>query len=114
MGKVGLKRVALLSAEKAQKASRAITAIEGFEPYFGEQPFVREFPIRTPRPAKEIIQALMGRQILPGVNAGRWYEGLDDCLVVALTEKRSEQDITALVDGLKELKASGILSPLQD
>jgi glycine dehydrogenase subunit 1 len=113
MGKTGLKQTALLSAEKAQKAASQIFAIEGYEPYF-EGPFVREFAVRTPGSAKDIILAMMDRRILPGVNAGRWYKGLDDCLVVALTEKRTEQDIAALVDGLKELKTSGVLSSLQD
>jgi glycine dehydrogenase subunit 1 len=113
LGKTGLKRVALLSAEKAQKAASQIFEIDGYEPYF-DGPFVREFTVRTPGSARDITLALMDRGILPGVNAGRWYKGLDDCLIVALTEKRTDQDIAALVNGLKELKSSGVLSSLQD
>ncbi|MBU0984721.1 MAG: aminomethyl-transferring glycine dehydrogenase subunit GcvPA, partial [candidate division Zixibacteria bacterium] len=109
LGRTGLKRVALLSAEKAQKAAAALCALEGFEPYF-EGPFVREFAIRTPKPAGDMIQALTANGILAGIDAGRWYEGMDDCLVVALTEKRTDADIEALVRGLEELAASGILS----
>jgi hypothetical protein len=53
---------------------------------------------------------MVERSILPGVAAGRWYEDLDDCLVVALTEKRTDDEIGRLVAGLKEVTASGVLS----
>lgn len=109
MGKTGLKQVALLSMEKAQQAARALSEIEGYELYW-PQPYGREFAVRTPKPAKQIILAMIERGVLPGVAAGRWYQGLDDCLIVALTEKRSEAEIGQLVAGLKELSTSGVLS----
>ncbi|HOD67239.1 MAG TPA: aminomethyl-transferring glycine dehydrogenase subunit GcvPA [candidate division Zixibacteria bacterium] len=109
LGRTGLKRVALLSMERAQQAARALTAIDGYELYW-PKPFVREFAIRTPKPAKQIILAMIERGVLPGVAAGRWYQGLDHCLIVALTEKRTEAEIGRLADGLKELAASGVLS----
>lgn len=110
MGKEGLRQVALLSMERAQETARAIFALDGFEPYFGQQPFVREFAVRTPRPVEEIILDLVNESILPGIDAGRWYDGLDDCLVVALTEKRTDAEINRLVSGLKERSHSGVVS----
>jgi len=109
MGKTGLKKVALLSAEKAHQAAEQICAIDGYEPYF-TGPFVREFAVKTPRPVREIVLAMAERSILPGIDAGRWYSGMDDCMVVALTEKRTAEDLASLVKGLKELSASGVLS----
>ncbi len=109
LGKTGLKRVALLSAEKAQQTATALFQLEGFQPYF-EGPFVREFAVRTPVPSRQLILPMVERQILPGVNAGRWYKNMDDCLIVALTEKRTEEEIARLVEGLKELTSSGVLS----
>jgi glycine dehydrogenase subunit 1 len=109
LGKSGLKRVALLSAEKAQETARRIFAIRGFEPYF-KGPWVREFPVRTPRPARDIIQSLIERRVLAGVDAGRWFSGLGDCLIVAATEKRTDEEITRLTDGLKEIAAGGPMS----
>jgi glycine dehydrogenase subunit 1 len=109
LGKTGLKRVALLSFEHAQSTYKAISGIDGFEPYF-KAPFGREFAVRTPRPAKEIIDGMLKRGVLAGIDAGRWYAGMDNCLIVAATEKRTTKDITRLVDGLKELAASGVLS----
>ena len=109
MGKTGLRQVGLLSAEKAQAAAKLITALDGFELYF-PGPFVREFAVRTPRPAHEVVLSLLDKGVLPGVDAGRWYPSLKDCLVVALTEKRTDTEIAALVGGLRELSARGVLS----
>jgi len=113
MGKTGLKQVALLSAEKAQATARRISELDGFDLYF-PGPFVREFTVRTPIPARRLILGLMPKGILPGVDAGRWYPGMEDCLVVALTEKRTDAEITALVDGLREMSSRGVLSGVQD
>lgn len=111
LGRQGLKQVALLSAERAQQAFAAISALDGYEPYF-DAPFVREFAIRTPRPAREIVTAMADHGILPGIDAGRWYADMDDCLIVALTEKRTPAQLARLVGGLKELSGSGVLSQM--
>jgi len=113
MGRTGLKQVALLSAEKAQATAERISELDGFELYF-PGPFVREFALRTPRPAKHLVLGLVQKGILPGVDAGRWYPEMEDCLVVALTEKRTDAEITALVDGLREMSTRGVLSGVQD
>jgi len=109
MGKTGLKQVALISAERAQSAAAQIAKLDGFEMYF-RGPFVREFAVKTPVPASDVVLHMMDRGVLPGVDAGRWYPSMKNCLVVALTEKRTEADIAALVGGLKELSARGVLS----
>jgi glycine dehydrogenase subunit 1 len=109
LGKQGLKQVALLSAERAHQAAEKIASVEGFEVYF-KGPFVREFAIKVPRPAEAIVLAMLEKGILSGVDAGRWYKGLGNCLIVAATEKRTEAEIDRLVAGLRELKVSGVLS----
>ena len=109
LGKQGLKRVALLSMERAQKLAEKIAATDGFELYF-DGPFVREFAIKTPIPAQDVIQSMLDKNILPGIDAGRWYKGMENCLIVAATEKRTDDEIDRFVDGLKELRNSGVLS----
>ncbi len=112
LGRSGLKQVALLSAEKAQQAAKALEELEGCRLYF-DRPFVREFALRIPVPVRELIRTMVQRRVLPGIAAGRWYPGMADCLIVALTEKRTEQEIGDLVDGLRELTAGGTLSQMQ-
>ena len=109
MGKTGLKQAALLSAEKAQKTFEMICQLDGYEPYF-DLPFVREFAIKTPIPAKQVIEELVKQSILPGIDAGRWFPELKDCLILAATEKRTAAEIEKLTQSLKELSKSGILS----
>jgi glycine dehydrogenase subunit 1 len=109
MGKTGLKQVALLSAEKAQRTARELQDIEGVELYF-DAPFVREFPIKTSVPAREVVMALTEKGLLPGIDAGRWYDNLPDCMIIALTEKRTDAEIEQLVEGVKELVSRGVLS----
>jgi glycine dehydrogenase subunit 1 len=113
MGRTGLKRVALLSAERAQQTARRIAALDGFEVYHAG-PFVREFCVRTPLPAQEVVLQMAKRGILAGIDAGRWYPDLKDCLIVAVTEKRTEQEIAAFVDSLGELAKHGVLSGVQN
>ncbi len=111
MGRTGLKHVALLSSEKAQTMAKRIVEIEGFELYF-DAPFVREFAVKSPVSARKIIDFMAKKNILPGIDAGKWYRGMDDCLIIAATEKRTDADINRLVQGLRELKVSGVLSSL--
>jgi glycine dehydrogenase subunit 1 len=114
MGKAGLKKVALLSAEKAQDLSREISKLDGFEPYF-DAPFVREFAVKTPVPAADIILALVEKhQVLPGIDAGRWFSGMENCLIIATTEKRTASEIDLLLGALKESTNSNVLSRMQD
>ncbi len=109
LGKEGLKQVALLSMERAHAAAERIFSVEGFTPCF-TGPFVREFAVKTPRRATDVVLAMLDKGIVPGVDAGRWYKGMDNCLIVAATEKRTEAEIDRLVAGLKELRGSGVLS----
>lgn len=111
MGPSGLKQVAMLSAERAQMLSDSLNKVEGVELYFPERPFVRELALRTPIPAKDMILALVKQGILPGVAAGRWYSGMDDCLIVAATEKITTADISYLTEAVKrEANSSDVVS----
>jgi glycine dehydrogenase subunit 1 len=109
LGKTGLKRAALLSAEKAQTVAQRLCELEGFELWF-DGPFVHEVAIRTPLPADRVIQELIARSILPGINAGRWYPGFENCLILATTEKRTDQEIDRLVGEMGKLASSHVVS----
>jgi len=72
----------------------------GFELVFPEQATFKEFGVRVGRRATEAVSAARGRGVHPGYAVGRDYEGLDDALLVAVTERRSTADIDRLVDVL--------------
>ncbi len=111
LGKSGLKKVALLSMEKAHKLAEEIFKIDGFEPFF-DLPFVREFTVKTPVPAREIILSLGEKQILPGLDASRWFKGIGNCLIIAATEKRTDEEIQMFVNSLKEIPVNDVVSQM--
>ena len=53
-------------------------------------------------PPKEIIQHLTADGLLAGVDLGRYQLDLDDCLLVAVTEKRTKEQIDRLIAGLEK------------
>ena len=63
----------------------------------------KEIAIRTGRNAGEVIAAARERGVHPGYALGRDYEGLDDVLLVAVTEKRSPAEIDRLAEVLAEV-----------
>jgi glycine dehydrogenase subunit 1 len=77
----------------------------GFEPVFSDQPTFKEFAVRVGRDARDVIRAARERGVHPGYALGRDYAGLDDALLVAVTEKRTTADIDRLVTTLTEATA---------
>ena len=55
--------------------------------------------------APEVVRAARERVVHPGYALGRDYEGLDDALLVAVTEKRTPAEIDRLAEVLGEVAA---------
>jgi glycine dehydrogenase subunit 1 len=72
------------------------------EPAFAADSF-KEVAFRTPRPAREVIRRAREHGVNPGYALGRDYEGMDDLLLVAVTEKKRVEDIDRLADVLAEV-----------
>jgi glycine dehydrogenase subunit 1 len=68
-----------------------------------DQPIFKELALRTPKPAREVVREARKLGVHPGYALGRDYEGMDDVLLVALTEKRTPADIDRLADVLAEV-----------
>ena len=72
----------------------------GLELVFPEKATFKEFAVRVGRPGKESIRDARAAGIHPGYALGRDYAGLDDALLVAVTEKRTTAEIDSLVEVL--------------
>ena len=70
---------------------------------FPEQATFKEFGVRVGRSAREVVRAARERGVHPGYALGRDYGGLDDALLVAVTEKRTPEEIDRLADVLAEV-----------
>jgi glycine dehydrogenase subunit 1 len=77
----------------------------GFPPAFPDQATFKEVAIRVGRNAREVIAAARERGVNPGYALGSDYEGMDDVLLVCVTEKRSPADIDRLAEVLQEVAA---------
>jgi glycine dehydrogenase subunit 1 len=67
---------------------------------FPDRPTFKEFAVRVGRPAQEVIAACRAEGVHPGYALGRDYQGLDDALLVALTERRTPAEIDRLAEVL--------------
>ena len=72
----------------------------GLELVFPDQATFKEFAVRVGRPAKEAVRDGRAAGIHPGYALGRDYAGLDDALLVAVTEKRTTDEVDRLVEVL--------------
>ena len=63
---------------------------------FSDQTTFKEFAVRVGRPAREVVREALAEGIHPGYALGRDYPGMDDVLLVALTERRTVDDIERL------------------
>ena len=55
------------------------------------------------RPARDAIRHAREHGVHPGYALGRDYEGMDDVLLVAVTEKKSVEDVDRLAEVLAEV-----------
>jgi glycine dehydrogenase subunit 1 len=69
---------------------------------FPEQATFKEFAVRVGRNASDIVEAARAKGVHPGYALGRDYEGMEDALLVCLTEKRTPDDIERLARALGE------------
>ncbi len=106
MGPEGLRGVAELCLHKACYAAEQIAATERFSLAF-DGPTWREFVVRDSQGrVDDVLTQLRSEGILGGVPLGRWYPELDDCFLVAVTEKRTKEQIDALVRALSQQSAT--------
>jgi glycine dehydrogenase subunit 1 len=77
----------------------------GLELVFAERPTFKEFAVRVGRPAAEVVTEARRKGVHPGYALGRDYEGLDDALLVCVTERRSPAEIDRLAAVLAEVVA---------
>ncbi len=101
VGPQGLHEVAELCARKAHYARRQLVERAQFQPVF-ERPVFKEFTVRCPQGRlAERIEKAEAEGYFAGVPLGRWYPQFDDCLLVAVTEKRTREQIDRLAELLQ-------------
>jgi glycine dehydrogenase subunit 1 len=73
---------------------------------FSQQTTFKEFAVRVRRPGTEVVREARARGVHPGYVLGRDYAGMDDVLLVAVTERRTPAEIERLAEVLAEVGAA--------
>jgi len=99
MGKAGMRKVGELSTAKAHYAADAFTRIPGVRLRF-TAPFFKEFALQLPKSPERVARRLMKDKILAGVPLKVFDRSYKDCLLVAVTERRTRTDIDSYAAAL--------------
>lgn len=102
MGPQGLREIAEQCVQKSHYAAQKITSSGRFELAFAAPTF-KEFVVRDRQgKVEQLVAQATEAGFLAGVPLGRWYPELADCLLVAVTEKRTKEEIDALAEVLNQ------------
>jgi glycine dehydrogenase subunit 1 len=93
LGKNGLQRVAELCLNNAHYLVEKIKSLKQYSLPCQSVPFFNEFVVETPIPAREIIKAGLGAHFFAGIDLGEFRPEWDHRLLIAVTEKRTRQEI---------------------
>jgi glycine dehydrogenase subunit 1 len=99
LGKQGLVRVGELSTAKAHYAAKRLGEIPGVALRFAA-PFFKEFALRLPKSPERVVAKLARQGILAGLPLKALDRKHGDCLLVAVTEKRTKDEIDAFAEAL--------------
>jgi glycine dehydrogenase subunit 1 len=105
VGKNGLKELAQLNLDKAEYAKQLLSKIKGVE-VKRSAPTFNEFTIHLPKDASQVVAAMMKKGFAAGFALGRYYPGMERYLLVAVTEKRTKEEIDRYAKALQEVLES--------
>jgi glycine dehydrogenase subunit 1 len=103
LGPQGLRELGETCLSLGAYAKQRLVERADLELLFPEQSTFKEFGVRLGRNARDVIRAARERGLHPGYALGRDYEGMDDVLLVAVTERRTPDEIERLAEVLAEV-----------
>jgi glycine dehydrogenase subunit 1 len=102
LGKSGLKHVASLCLNKAHYTKERLKGIPNVK-IMESSPTFNEFTLRLPVDAAEVTGKLIECGFAPGFPLGRYYPGMENYLLVAVTEKRTKYEIGTFCEALEHV-----------
>jgi glycine dehydrogenase subunit 1 len=101
LGPQGLQRLGELCVRRTAYAAKRLANVPGCRIRF-EGPHFKEIVLETPVATDELVRRLAERGYLVGPPLGGWYPELERCLLVAVTEKRTRDDIDGLAEAIEK------------
>jgi glycine dehydrogenase subunit 1 len=100
LGKQGIEETANLCIQKSHYLADRISQLKDYSIKFSK-PFFKEFVVKTPKTPKDIISKLCEKHVFAGIDLSPVGE---DGLLVAVTEKRSKEEMDIFVSLLREIR----------
>lgn len=95
MGKEGLKKAAELCLQKSHYAYNELIKTGKFSPMFAK-PFFKEFVVKSNESITDLNNKLLNSNIIGGYDVEKSYPEMKNCWLVAVTEKRTKEEIDYL------------------
>jgi len=100
LGREGLKELAQVNLDKAEFARMRLEQIPGVK-VFRDAPTFNEFPVLLPENADGVVNRMIAKGFAPGFPLGRYYKGMDNYLLVAVTEQRTKEEIAKFAESME-------------
>jgi len=106
LGPAGLREVGELCLQKSHYALEQVSGRRQFAPAF-KRPFFKEFVVRAKDGDVDLLLKEAAESgVFAGVSLGVWYPELSDCFLVAVTEKRTRDEIDAWANLLNTISSA--------
>ena len=107
LGKTGLRDVAAHNLIRAAELRAAAGGLEWYADQFAAPTF-NEFVLRVPGRASDTLERLRERGIIGGLDLGRFYPELANCILMTATELTTTAQIQRLTAALAEIAADAL------
>lgn len=99
LGSSGLRNVAAHCINNADKLKKKLATIDGLKVLFDGAGF-HEFVVQVQRSAAAVIADMAGRGYVAGVDISEQYPELGECILLCVTETKSDDELDAFVENL--------------
>jgi len=114
LGAQGMRDVAMQCLERAHYLASRLVEIPGVALANGDAPFFREFVVRLPGSAEAFARAALERRILAGIPLARFDRSRGKDLLVAVTEKRSREELDRYVETAAQWTRTAAAKPAEE
>ena len=102
LGKEGLKELAQLNLDRAEFARQTLEKIPHLQ-VKRSSPTFNEFTVCLPVDASQVVEAMVEKGFAAGFPLGRYYPDMKNYMIVAVTEKRTKEEILKYAQALREV-----------
>lgn len=102
MGSAGMGELAQLCMAKTEYLKKRLSAIRSVK-VMTSSPTFNEFTVRLPIDAGEVVSRMIERGFAAGFPLGRYYPGMENYMLVAVTEKRTKCEMGTYAENLEDV-----------